>query len=363
VTHDKEKAKGSLRGDQDQLMFGQGFSFSGYERDALYLNLGNRRFLDISGCSGIDSLSDGRAGVFADFDNDGDLDVFMTTIQGQAHLLFRNNVGQESSFLRVILEGSARSGRDAFSAVARVHTSAGVLTKTKAGGNGYISQNDPRLLFGLGRDVRAEAVEVTWPNGEVERFLGPFSTGATVRLVESSGRAESQRLAASRLPDPLAPAEAIAADLRVKVGLPMPDVALVDLEGRRTSLLRLLEPDRRLLVNVWATWCGPCKREMPELEALRERLASRGLDLVGVSVDTEPDAPVAAFARERVRYPVYRIDPGAMGQIYATDEAVVPVSFLVGPDGRVEELIAGWSDATRLRFDDLLGETAAHVVR
>ena len=77
MTQDKQKAKGSLRTDQDKLMFGQGFSFSGYERDPLFLNLGNRKFVDISGCSGIDSVTDGRAGVFADFDNDGDLDVFI----------------------------------------------------------------------------------------------------------------------------------------------------------------------------------------------------------------------------------------------------------------------------------------------
>mgnify|MGYP001121495286 CR=1 FL=1 len=77
MTQDTQKAKGSLRTDQDELMFGQGFSFSGYERDPLFLNLGNRKFVDISGCSGIDSVSDGRAGVFADFDNDGDLDLFV----------------------------------------------------------------------------------------------------------------------------------------------------------------------------------------------------------------------------------------------------------------------------------------------
>ena len=168
MTHDTQKAKGSLRTDQDELMFGQGFSFSGYERDPLFLNLGNRKFVDISGCSGIDSVTDGRAGVFADFDNDGDLDVFSTTIQGQSHLLFRNNVGQDNRFLRVALEGGTSIGRDACSAVVRVRTSAGTLTKTKAGGSGFISQHDPRLLFGLGTDERAASVEVTWPDGTVE---------------------------------------------------------------------------------------------------------------------------------------------------------------------------------------------------
>jgi len=80
----------------------------------------------------IDSITDGRAGVFADFDNDGDLDVFSTTIQHQAHLLFRNNVGQDSNFVRIELEGTGRSTRDAFGSVVRVKTSAGMLTKIKS---------------------------------------------------------------------------------------------------------------------------------------------------------------------------------------------------------------------------------------
>jgi thiol-disulfide isomerase/thioredoxin len=351
VTHDKEKAKGSLRSDQDQLIFGKGFSFSGYERDPLYLNLGTRRFLDISGCSGIDSVTDGRAAVFADFDNDGDLDVFMTTLQGQSHLLFRNNVGQDNRWLRVLLDGGASLGHDAFSSVVRVRTSAGTLTKVKAGGSGFISEHDPRLLFGLGQDTQVEAVEVNWPDGAVERFAGPFAAGSTLRLVRGRGRAEHVTLAAARLPDPLSREQAIASALRFGAGQPVPDLKVVGLDGRPGSLRSLLRPGRRLLVNVWATWCGPCRNEMPELEALRGRLAGRGIDLVGLSVDTEKDAPVAEFARARVSYPVFRLDPAEIGRLYAGDEVTVPLSFLVEPDGRMAELVPGWSDASRRSFE------------
>jgi peroxiredoxin len=336
-------------------MFGQGFSFSGYERDPLFLNLGNGKFVDISGCSGIDSVSDGRAGVFADFDNDGDLDVFSTTIQGQSHLLFRNNVGQDSRWLRVVLEGGRSIGRDAWSAVVRVRTSAGTLTKTKAGGSGFVSQHDPRLLFGLGTDASAASVEVTWPDGTVEPFAGPFAAGTTVRLVQGKGRAEPVRLAAARLPDPLTRAEAMASELHAKVGQPVPDLRLVGLDGRATTLRALARPGRRLLVNVWATWCVPCRTEMPELEAIHPRLAERGVDLVGVSVDTDEDAPVAEYAKARVTYPVYRLDPAEMGRLYTSDEATVPLTFLIDADGRVAELIPGWSDASRRRFEAILG--------
>ena len=68
----------TYQNDHLSLIFRDGFSFSGFERDLLSLNIQGDRFKDISGVSGIDSVLDGRAAVLADFDNDGDLDVFLT---------------------------------------------------------------------------------------------------------------------------------------------------------------------------------------------------------------------------------------------------------------------------------------------
>ena len=355
--NDGKEESGALRTDQTQLMFGEGFSFSGYERDPLYLNLGTKKFMDISGVSGIDSITDGRAGVFADFDNDGDLDVFSTTIQGQAHLLFRNNVGQENNWLRVALEGGGRTGRDAFSAVVRVKTSAGTLTKIKDGGSGFISQHDPRLLFGLGRDERAEWIEVTWPHGKVERFAGEAKAGATLLLREGAGRAQEVALARAKLPDPLTRTEAFAQGLKIKVGQLMPELALRPVGRAATSLRRQLKPGRRALLNVWATWCTPCAAEMPELEKLRAPLAARGIDLIGLNVDSDPAADVGGFIKaHRVQYPNYLGGVPAIESLYATDELSVPMSLIVDDRGVVTEIIPGWSAETRKRFSALAGE-------
>jgi thiol-disulfide isomerase/thioredoxin len=355
--NDGKDEKGALRVDQTQLMFGEGFSFSGYERDPLYLNLGTKKFMDISGVSGIDSITDGRAGVFADFDNDGDLDVFSTTIQGQAHLLFRNNVGQENNWLRVALEGNERTGRDAFSAIVRVKTSAGTLTKIKDGGTGFISQHDPRLLFGLGKDERAEWIEVTWPHGKVERFAGEARAGATLLLREGAGRAQELTTATrAQLPDPLTRTEAFAQGLKIRVGQPMPELALKPVGRVATSLRRQLKPGRRALVNVWATWCTPCAAEMPELEKLRAPLAARGIDLIGLNVDSDPAADVGGFIKaHRVQYPNYLGGVRAIESLYATDELSVPMSLVIDDKGVVTEIIPGWSAETRKRFSVLAG--------
>lgn len=355
MSQSNEKDKGVLRNDQNQLMFGQGFSFSGYERDPLYLNLGTKRFTDISGVSGIDSISDGRAGVFADFDNDGDPDVFSTTIQNQAHLLFRNNVGQDNNYLRVVLEG--KTGRDAFGSVVRVKTSAGTLTKIKSGGSGFISQHDPRLLFGLGKDNRAEWIEVTWANGKAEKFTGDAAANSTVLLKEGAGQLQTVTLGSAKLPNPLTKAEIFAQGLKIKIGQPLPDFAVKMMTGRVSSVKKQLKAGRRTLINIWATWCIPCATEMPELQKLRPALAARRIDLIGINVDTDPNAKIKNYlTQKRIVYPNLVGGVASIEQIYASEELSVPLSILVDENGIVRDLIPGWSAETRRKLAALVAD-------
>ncbi len=351
-----QKKTGTLRNDQNDLIFDKGFSFSGYERDPLFLNRNGKKFQDISGVSGIDSISDGRAGVFADFDNDGDYDVFMTTIQGQSHMLFRNNVGQDNHWLRVVLEGGADVGRDAYGSVVRVKTTAGTLTKIKAGGSGFLSQNDPRLLFGLGDDDRAQSVEVTWPNGKVEKFAADAIAGATLLLREGAGKAEALKVPVSKLPDPLTREEATTRSLKIRAGARMPDLPLKKLDGSAVQLREQLKPGRKLLVNFWATWCVPCATEMPELERLWASLAANGVDLIGVSVDADPDAKVAEFVRAMgATYPIFAGGVPVIERVFEGDQLAVPLSVVVDEQGRVVEIISGFSAATQRKFAELAG--------
>jgi thiol-disulfide isomerase/thioredoxin len=351
-----QKKTGTLRNDQNNLIFDKGFSFSGYERDPLFLNRNGKKFQDISGVSGIDSISDGRAGVFADFDNDGDYDVFMTTIQGQSHMLFRNNVGQDNHWLRIVLQGGKDLGRDAYSSVVRVKTSAGTLTKVKAGGSGFLSQNDPRLLFGLGQDERAQSVEVTWSNGRVETFTGDFLAGSTLLLREGTGKAAPLMLSSTKLPDPLTVEELAARNLKIRVGQSMPDLPVKKLDGSEVFWRGLLHPGRKLLVNFWATWCVPCATEMPELEQLRPQLAANGVDLIGVSVDSEPDAKVSSFAGKMgAHYPIFLGGVPVIEKVFQGDQFAVPLSVVLDDRGQVLQIISGFSAATQRKLSELVG--------
>jgi len=346
--------KGALRDDQNQLIFEEGFSFSGYERNTLYINLGGGEYRDISGISGIDSITDGRAASFADFDNDGDLDVFLTTIQGSSHLLYRNNLGAENRYLRVALEGT-RSGKDAFGAVVRIKTSQGVLTKIKSGGSGFLAQHDPRLIFGLGRETRVQSIEVTWPSGKVERF-GGSKANSSVLLREGSA-ARSLTVPTAKLPDPISPIETMGRHLKITPGRKMPSIPVRTLTGEVTTLAERLKTGRRTLINLWATWCLPCTHEMVELQGLETGLMANGIDIIGVNLDTEPDADVRGFLTEKnISYPIFLGGTDAIAGIYATEELFVPLTILVDRNGIVLDLIPGWSKETQRKYAALAAE-------
>ncbi|MEE2658496.1 MAG: redoxin domain-containing protein [Candidatus Latescibacterota bacterium] len=335
-------------------LFEEGFSFSGFERDKLYLNRGGN-FDDVSGVSGIDDVGDGRGAAYGDFDNDGDADLFLTTLQGQVHHLFRNNVGDDLNSIRIDLRGTD-SGPDAFATIVRVKTSHGIQTRVKAGGSGFVSQGDPRLLFGLGTDSRAEWIEVTWPSGAMERRRG-VAAGSRLLWREGAGPEEVSEVRFD-LPDPTPGG---VAGLRVALGSQFPDIAVQTLAGEATDFSAFRQPGRRYLVNLWATWCIPCRQEMPELERLYPALQAAGFELLGISLDTgaERDRVPKFLKRLGITYPVVTTDTTAFRQLYDSPRIWVPLSVIVDADGMVEELLSGWSAQTERRIHDLIAETGS----
>ncbi len=126
-------------------------------------------------------------------------------------------------------------------------------------------------------------------------------------------------------------AEARRAPAPVQVGLPAPAYRAVSADGDSVSLAALR--GKPVLLNVWATWCRPCRDEIPELQRLYERYRDRGLELVGVSVDAAgQDGAVGAFARQYgMTYAVWR-DPDEI--VSAAFLVIgVPATFLIDRGG------------------------------
>jgi hypothetical protein len=152
----------------------------------LFLNQGPSGFLDVAAEAGAEFARPrvGRGAAFGDFDNDGDLDVLITTNNGPAWL-FRNDQTAGNRSLRVRLVGT-KSNRDAIGAVVRFE--AGDLTgsRTVKGGSSYLSQSELPLTIGLGRREKCDRLSVFWPSGRTEEFRN-LKAGSRLEIVEGKG--------------------------------------------------------------------------------------------------------------------------------------------------------------------------------
>jgi thiol-disulfide isomerase/thioredoxin len=123
----------------------------------------------------------------------------------------------------------------------------------------------------------------------------------------------------------------------IAAGQPLGTVTLTSLDGSAQSIQT--RPGRRLLINIFATWCTPCRAETPFLNAAAPRLERDGIDVVGVD-QAEPAHSVASFIRAYgVRYPTY-IDPNRWSPL-SLDARVIPTTLLVGRDNVVKAIHVG----------------------
>ena len=117
----------------------------------------------------------------------------------------------------------------------------------------------------------------------------------------------------------------------IAVGEPVPEFTVRTLEG---DSARIAAGEPVTLLHVWATWCGPCQKEFPEIETLQREFGARGLRIVAVSVDEGDDDPVRAFAREKgATFEIGRDTEGSVRRLYQS--IGVPESYLISADGRL----------------------------
>lgn len=126
-----------------------------------------------------------------------------------------------------------------------------------------------------------------------------------------------------------------------EVGGKAPAFNLKDLNGNTVTLESL--KGKVVFLDFWATWCGPCKEEFPELDALYRKYGKEGFEVVGISVD-KSESNVADFLKKRpVSFTILTNTKGDVAEAYGLPG--MPTGFIIGKDGVIRYRHAGFSKA------------------
>ena len=172
--------------------------------------------------------------------------------------------------------------------------------------------------------------------------------------VERYGRKEAERLV-SYFPEEMRDTEegqALEKNLLNKtlyLNDPLPDVRMLDLEGQLVPLVDLVEKGRYTLVEFWASWCGPCRSDIPHLKETYEKYHPQGFDIISVSIDDSSESWKKAVKEEKMLWKQLRDTGGKQfdkNGIRAFGVMGVPSGFLIDPSGKVIQLKSrgGWLD-------------------
>ncbi|MDP6722192.1 MAG: ASPIC/UnbV domain-containing protein [Pirellulaceae bacterium] len=348
-----------------QLLY-EGASWSGNERHCCFLNTRQDRFADVSAASGFDLLDDGRGMGLVDWDQDGDLDVWIANRSGPRIRFMRNDAPATDQYLAIKLVGTT-SNRDAIGARLELHLAGQdkrALIRTLRAGEGYLGQSSKWVHFGLGEARQIEKLVVRWPSGTVEEFSF-LKPGCRYKLVEG---ATSRQLSGNRTINlnakPCQSSSSAQARIVLSNRQPMPDLIYTDFARQPHRLTE--HQGRPFLLNVWASWCTPCVQELTELAQSQDRLQIAGLEVVAFNFDgvgnaTDSDPLDARRLLKRIDAPFHEAQGTPlvartleMGLRYYFDKAEslpLPCSFLVDRSFRVAVIYLGPVSVEQLLAD------------
>lgn len=355
----------------------RGLSFSGRERHCVFLNKQDGTFADISTVSGLDLPDDGRGSARCDWDHDGDLDFWVSNRNAPTVRYFENTLEPSGDFLAIRLTGTT-CNRDAIGARLQLHLEgeAKPLLRTLRAGEGFLSQSSRWIHFGLGSESSIESLTIDWPDGSSGDFR-ELTSNTHFQITQGEARATEwtrpvEPSLAVGVPAVGGVASAGAAVTSLSL-IPVPPIHYQDLAGKRVYLFDgQKKTSRPILINLWATWCAPCLRELADFQQRSSDLKRAGIDVFALCVDDIDEQGVGMPATEvgdivkKLKLPfsagkanAQLVDTLQMVHDLMFDIHVplpLPSSLLVDGDGRLLVIYKG-----PLNVDDLIQDATSHA--
>jgi peroxiredoxin len=144
-------------------------------------------------------------------------------------------------------------------------------------------------------------------------------------------------------------ASALSGSAQIKAGQPAPDLSLPDADGKTVQLSSL--KGSVVLIDFWASWCGPCRQNNPHLVKLYNKYHDKGLEILGISLDNNSDAWRAAIGQDGIGWRQV-IDIKGWDAASAATYGVnsIPASFLLDKDGVIRAVnLVGWQLESKIK--------------
>ena len=327
-------------------------TWSGFERNMLYMNNHDGTFSDVSAVADLDFIQDGRSFALGDFDGDGRLEVVLKNRNSPQLRYLKNVIANLPPAISFRLTGK-KSNRDAIGAKITVETRSGRQTRSIGCGSGFLAQHSRELFFGLGEQTAPVQATIEWPSGLMQKLQDlPVNhriwveEGQPPTRIEAFARPPALPANAAS-PEPLPLPDQVETWLIVLVLAP--NFSLTDESGQTHDLLS--RRGKPVLLHFWSESLANAQEDLRVFERSHEAWARAGLQLLTVRVDDVESAnsTVGKPVKDQYSFTVLKASPDVIAtynllyrQLFDRHRDIsVPVSFLIDPAGNIVKIYQG----------------------
>ena len=321
-------------------------TWSGYERNVLYLNNGDGTFSDVSGVAGMDFMEDSRTFALADFDHDGRVEVVLKNRNGPQLRYLKNVMPRLAPAIAFRLQGK-KSNRDAIGALVTIETNVGRQTKFVQAGSGFLAQHSKELFFGLGEAKGPINAAIRWPSG-LEQRVAELPANHRIWIEEGSAAVRKEAFAspAKHGPANTASSSGRAEQLPVQVEtwllapVAAPDFRIFGASGKEELLSS--RRGKPMLLHFGSAELPDWEPQLSSFQTAHGKWMREGLQLVVVNV-------VGTKAADEWAFPVVSAPPELIavynllyGRLLDRHRDMgLPTTFLTDAQGNIAKIYQG----------------------